>query len=98
MNLLRIGHSPDPDDAFMFYALAAGRVIIEGYEVEQGGRLITVFSAPNYCGIGNRAAFLHVPSEEFDQSRAPFLRIVYTVFVRLSEDPPHVGGGGVSNI
>lgn len=35
MNLLRIGHSPDPDDAFMFYALAAGRVIIEGYEVEQ---------------------------------------------------------------
>jgi len=25
MALIRIGHSPDPDDAFMFYALTAGR-------------------------------------------------------------------------
>jgi len=24
--LIRIGHSPDPDDAFMFYALTAGKV------------------------------------------------------------------------
>jgi 1,4-dihydroxy-6-naphthoate synthase len=24
--LIRVGHSPDPDDAFMFYALAAGRI------------------------------------------------------------------------
>ncbi len=24
--LVRVGHSPDPDDAFMFYALAAGRI------------------------------------------------------------------------
>ena len=35
MSLLRIGHSPDPDDAFMFYALDAGTVTIEGYEIEQ---------------------------------------------------------------
>jgi len=26
MPLIRIGHSPDPDDAFMFYALTAGKV------------------------------------------------------------------------
>src|ERR1700741_3409076 len=25
MPLIRIGHSPDPDDAFMFYALTAGK-------------------------------------------------------------------------
>jgi len=25
MTLIRIGHSPDPDDAFMFYALTAAR-------------------------------------------------------------------------
>ena len=35
MRVLRIGHSPDPDDAFMFYALAMGTVAIQGYEVEQ---------------------------------------------------------------
>ena len=32
--LIRIGHSPDPDDAFMFYALTAGKVTAEGIEVE----------------------------------------------------------------
>jgi 1,4-dihydroxy-6-naphthoate synthase len=31
---IRIGHSPDPDDAFMFYALTAGKVRAEGIEVE----------------------------------------------------------------
>ena len=35
MNVLRVGHSPDADDAFMFYALANGKVTIEGFEVEQ---------------------------------------------------------------
>ena len=35
MAVLRIGHSPDPDDAFMFYALAKGKVSIEGYHVQQ---------------------------------------------------------------
>lgn len=32
--LIRIGHSPDPDDAFMFYALTAGKVVAPGIEVE----------------------------------------------------------------
>ena len=27
---LTLGHSPDPDDAFMFYALAAGKIDTEG--------------------------------------------------------------------
>ena len=30
--LLRLGHSPDPDDAFMFYALATGQIDTEGLE------------------------------------------------------------------
>ena len=34
MTRIRIGHSPDPDDAFMFYALTAGKVRAEGIEVE----------------------------------------------------------------
>ena len=32
--LLHLGHSPDPDDAFMFYALANGLVDTEGLEFE----------------------------------------------------------------
>jgi len=32
--LIRLGHSPDPDDAFMFWALAAGRVDTRGLELE----------------------------------------------------------------
>ena len=31
----RVGHSPDPDDAFMFYGIASGSVDTEGYEIEQ---------------------------------------------------------------
>eukprot|EP00668_Euglena_longa_P011442 GGOE01013846.1.p1 GENE.GGOE01013846.1~~GGOE01013846.1.p1 ORF type:complete len:495 (+),score=91.64 GGOE01013846.1:52-1485(+) len=33
----------------------------EGYEVDHGGKLITVFSAPNYCDqIGNKGAFIRL--------------------------------------
>jgi 1,4-dihydroxy-6-naphthoate synthase len=32
--LIRLGHSPDPDDAFMFWALAEGRVDLRGFEFE----------------------------------------------------------------
>jgi 1,4-dihydroxy-6-naphthoate synthase len=28
--LIRVGHSPDPDDAFMFYALAHDKIDTEG--------------------------------------------------------------------
>ena len=34
MRVIRIGHSPDPDDAFMFYALTAGKVTIPGVAIE----------------------------------------------------------------
>ena len=30
--LIRVGHSPDPDDAFMFYALAKDKIDTAGYE------------------------------------------------------------------
>src|SRR5919204_5831540 len=32
--LVRLGHSPDPDDAFMFWALAEGRVDTRGFDFE----------------------------------------------------------------
>ncbi len=33
-NVIRIGHSPDPDDAFMFYALAHEKIDMRGFKVE----------------------------------------------------------------
>jgi 1,4-dihydroxy-6-naphthoate synthase len=34
MQLIRIGHSPDADDAFMFYAMTHGKVTIPGVRIE----------------------------------------------------------------
>ncbi len=34
MQVLRVGHSPDADDAFMFYPLAKEIVTVEGYRIE----------------------------------------------------------------
>ena len=31
---IRLGHSPDADDAFMFWGLASGRVDTRGFEIE----------------------------------------------------------------
>jgi len=33
--LFTLGHSPDPDDAFMFYAIAENKIDLRGYEFEQ---------------------------------------------------------------
>src|SRR3954462_1900614 len=32
--VLRIGHTPDPDDAYMFYGFASGQVKVPGFEIE----------------------------------------------------------------
>lgn len=34
VQLIRLGHSPDPDDAFMFYAMAAGKISTGNYRFE----------------------------------------------------------------
>ena len=65
---LRIGHSPDPDDAFMFYGLATGGVRIRDFEVvhilediqslneraQRGDLEVTAISAHTYPFISNR--------------------------------------------
>jgi 1,4-dihydroxy-6-naphthoate synthase len=33
-SIVRIGHSPDPDDAFMFYGLSSGKVNLDGIVIE----------------------------------------------------------------
>jgi 1,4-dihydroxy-6-naphthoate synthase len=34
MNIVTLGHSPDPDDAFMFYAMARNKIDLRGYRFE----------------------------------------------------------------
>ena len=33
-NIFTLGHSPDPDDAFMFYAMAENKIDLRGYRFE----------------------------------------------------------------
>src|SRR5580704_11414698 len=33
-NIFTLGHSPDPDDAFMFYAIAENKIDLRGYRFE----------------------------------------------------------------
>ena len=68
MTTLRVGHSPDADDAFMFYAFATGKVTVEGYQVEQvlgdiqslnrraleGELEVTAISAGAYPGLADQ--------------------------------------------
>jgi 1,4-dihydroxy-6-naphthoate synthase len=70
--LIRLGHSPDPDDAFMFWAIAAGAIDTQGFEFEQvlqdiqtlnewalGGRLeVTAISLHAYPFVQDRYALL----------------------------------------
>src|SRR5437867_3129065 len=69
---IRIGHSPDPDDAFMFYGLASGRVPTPGYVVAQvlddieslnrlaldGAIEVTAVSIHAYAYLADRYALL----------------------------------------
>ena len=69
---IRVGHSPDPDDAFMFYGLASGRVETPGYEIVQvlkdieslnrlaleGSIEVTAVSFHAYAYLGDRYALL----------------------------------------
>ncbi len=70
--LIRLGHSPDPDDAFMFWALDAGAVDTRGFAFEQvlrdiqtlnewalEGRLeVTAISLYTYPFVQDRYALL----------------------------------------
>ena len=38
--LITVGHSPDPDDAFMFYALAHDKLDTGGLTVEEAARRV----------------------------------------------------------
>jgi len=78
--LIRVGHSPDPDDAFMFYALAAGKIDTGRYHFEhelqdiqtlndrarRGELEITAISIHAYPYVAGRYAMLNCGSSMGD--------------------------------
>lgn len=86
MTLIRIGHSPDPDDAFMFYALTAGKVRVPGIEVEHvledieslnrrsrtGDLEVTAVSAATYVMIHDRYRMMD-PGASMGKGYGPIL-------------------------
>ncbi len=78
--LIRIGHSPDPDDAFMFYGLASGRVDSGRFRVEhqlqdiqtlnerarRGELEISAISIAAYPHVADRYAMLNCGSSMGD--------------------------------
>jgi 1,4-dihydroxy-6-naphthoate synthase len=86
MTLIRIGHSPDPDDAFMFYALTAGKVRAPGIEVEHvledieslnrrartGALEVTAVSAATYVLVHEQYRMMD-PGASMGQGYGPIL-------------------------
>ncbi len=84
--MIRIGHSPDPDDAFMFYALTTGKVRVPGVEVHhtleeierlnrraRSGELeVTAISAATYALVADRYRILD-PGASMGKGYGPVL-------------------------
>lgn len=50
----------------------------EGYEIEHDGRLITVFSAPNYCDqMGNKGAFIRFKAPDLKPDIVTFSAVLH---------------------
>ncbi|MCX6135845.1 MAG: hypothetical protein NTU47_18735 [Ignavibacteriales bacterium] len=66
--IIRVGHSPDPDDAFMFYGLSSGKVKLDGITIQhhlediqtlneralRGELEVTAISAHAYAFVADR--------------------------------------------
>ncbi|MBI3827270.1 MAG: ABC transporter substrate-binding protein [Candidatus Rokubacteria bacterium] len=98
---MRIGHSPDPDDAFMFYALTSGKIRIPGVEIEhvledieslnrraRSAELeVTAVSAATYALVADRYRMMD-PGASMGQGYGPIL--VARQPIPVSEIPNHV--------
>ncbi|XP_023530350.1 serine/threonine-protein phosphatase 5-like [Cucurbita pepo subsp. pepo] len=56
----------------------------EGYEIEHDGKLITVFSAPNYCDqMGNKGAFIRFEAPDLKPNIVTFSAVVGVHFYNM---------------
>jgi len=99
MPVIRIGHSPDPDDAFMFHALNAGKVRIPGFDVQHvledieslnrrartGELEVTAVSAATYSLIHDRYRLMD-PGASMGKGYGPIL------VAREPMDPATIAG------
>lgn len=47
----------------------------EGYEITHNGKLVTIFSAPNYCdSVNNKGAYIHI-TPQLEMSYVQFLAV-----------------------
>ncbi|KAK4394770.1 Serine/threonine-protein phosphatase 5 [Sesamum angolense] len=54
----------------------------EGYEIEHDGKLITVFSAPNYCDqMGNKGAFIRFEAPDLKPNIVTFSAVVIEILI-----------------
>ena len=54
----------------------------EGYEVEADGRVITIFSAPNYCDqMGNKGAFIRFLGKDMKPKFTQFEAVVILNYI-----------------
>lgn len=64
---------------FIFFAemlVRSHEVKQEGFEYQKGGRVLTVFSAPNYCDqMGNKGAFIRFNGKELDPKITSFEKV-----------------------
>ncbi|KAL9241316.1 hypothetical protein vseg_015441 [Gypsophila vaccaria] len=59
----------------------------EGYEVEHDGKLITVFSAPNYCDqMGNKGALIRFVAPELKQEIVQFSAVAHPEVMPSAHD------------
>ena len=78
--LLRLGHSPDPDDAFMFYGLAKNLLPTGRYHFEHVLQDIQTLSDRATQGLSER------------QPRLSTVKETWPVLARACLAPSHVGG------
>jgi len=63
----------------------AHQVVEDGYEFFSKRQLVTLFSAPNYCGeFDNAGAMMSVDESLLCSFQVRFLRFLYPVFARLT--------------
>jgi 1,4-dihydroxy-6-naphthoate synthase len=101
MQTVRIGHSPDPDDAFMFYALTAGKVTVPGVVIEHvledieslnrrartAELEVTAVSAATYALVADRYRLMD-PGASMGQGYGPIL--VARAPIAFDHIPEHV--------
>jgi len=64
----------------------------EGYELEHGGQLITVFSAPNYCDqMGNKGAFIRLDGKTLTPKFTSFAAVPHPSVKAMQYANPMLG-------